>query len=413
MVKDKINILILSTKNEERLLEEIAKANEAAGAETEISAIVINPLDIILKIQRNDITLKAYKRFASEGEEITANQLRDIIPQFDAIIPILDSDRAGHYGLNVVRQFQLQNIYATASSYAIENCLNEFKASQLIIKDRTEKDMPISSKLLINGPADLRQTIDLAGGYPLKCTVTKRGKKYADVLIENDESAVCLLKSVNDLESEIILSPFIRTAHEKTEYIKAIVFDGHTPQSEIIAYSVTVPFDYKNKNSLDGITAPIELDSHEKRVVGRAARLLYLDFAEITLIRDMNGLGSTIISISGKPDIEAAENATGENISAALIKHVIETIKQRRKNPKWEVDQVRKIGASENLTQLRSEILSESIKNLHNAAKRILITNRESLTGRRTSVNMSENMEISELIRNTIDELRALNLMKL
>ena len=68
MTKEKFNFLILSENSETRLLEEIAIANEAAGYDIEMTAEVIHPFDIMLKIAKNDVTLQAFRRVAPEND---------------------------------------------------------------------------------------------------------------------------------------------------------------------------------------------------------------------------------------------------------------------------------------------------------------------------------------------------------
>lgn len=367
MIKEKINFLILSENPEERLLEEIALANEAAGEETEIKAEVIHPFDIMLKIAKNDWTLQAFRRVAPENESEVYQTGLDMIPQFDAIITRLADNRAGQYGLNIIRHFQLQNVYSTASSWALECCQNYFRACQFLVRDKFEK-LNIPTQLLMNGPADISSTLEFIDGLPVTARIIKQNHLIAETLIANTEQATILFDSVNTSEAEILISQGIKTGDGRTEKIKVLVMKPYSKGQKLFGYKVTTPFDFKN---LDEIAAePVELTADEITIVTRAANNFMLGFAEITLLRDkLHDNTPYLVDISANPNIKQAEKALPEvNISAELIDSVIDIVRERRQKGTNNIANVRSI---ESNYQVKNPLPISVIRDLNRVTKQI------------------------------------------
>lgn len=394
MIKEKFNFLILSENSEERLLEEIARANEAAGDETDITAEVIHPFDIMLAINKNDVTLQAFRRADPANESDLYKAGLDLIPQFDAIISRLPNNRAGQYGLNIIRHFQLQNVYSTASAWALECCQNYFRACQFLVKDKFEK-LNIPTQLLMNGPADLSSTLGLIDGVPVSARVFKQNHLIAETLIKDIESAIPVFDSVNASEAEILISQGIKTGDWTAERIKVLVMNPRTKGQKTFAYKITIPFDFKN---LDGIAEPVELTPDEILISNRVANMFALGFAEITLLRDkLHDNMPCLVDISGNPNIEQAQKALPEvNISAELINSVVDIVRERRMKGTFDIANVRSV---ESNNQNTNPLPVSVIRDLAKATKCIRINAHLE----RRQLSTSEN-EAIKLIENIIYE---------
>lgn len=363
---ERIRILILSTENEDRLLEEIANANDSAGNETQITAEVIRPFDIMLQIRKTDYSLRAFRRFHVDA---AFNTSLDLVDQFDAIISKLGKDREGLFGQNIIRHFQLMNVYSTAPAYALENCTNQFKVCQLLVKDKTLR-IPVKTQLLMNGPAALIKTLEFVGGLPVNGKITKGTEQIAEIVMNDNESGITALQSVNNSDAEILISANIKTSDFGIERIKAIVINSGRKNTKVFAYKIKT-YVFTDQNSLSGLLDPVILTDSEVSFSKRAALVLGLDLAEVTIIRDsLHQNDSYITDISGNPDILRAEQALPEvNVSAEIVNSVIEAIRENR--GKYNVENVMSHEYAGRSSSEGKFLPSDFMMNLNRAQKHI------------------------------------------
>ena len=81
---------------------------------------------------------------------------------FDAIIPRIAQSYT-KYGSSVVRQFEMQGVYTTASSIAIVRSRDKLRAYQLLAK----AGVGIPKTVFARETADFESVIEQAGGTPL------------------------------------------------------------------------------------------------------------------------------------------------------------------------------------------------------------------------------------------------------
>jgi len=83
------------------------------------------------------------------------------IQDVDAIIPRIGYSYT-RYGSAVVRQFEMQGVFTTASSIAIVRSRDKLRAYQLLAK----YDVGVPKTVFARETADFDEVIDLAGGAP-------------------------------------------------------------------------------------------------------------------------------------------------------------------------------------------------------------------------------------------------------
>src|SRR3989344_734864 len=116
-----------------------------------------------------------------EGEE-----LRDI----DVIVPRI----AAHltkYGSSIVRQFEMQNVFTTTSSIAMNRARDKLRSTQLLAK----AGVGIPKTVFARETADLDDVLDQVGGAPVIIKVARGTHGNGVVLDETRKAAKAVMQA--------------------------------------------------------------------------------------------------------------------------------------------------------------------------------------------------------------------------
>jgi ribosomal protein S6--L-glutamate ligase len=112
------------------------------------------------------------------------------LPQFDAIIPRIAQSYT-KYGTAVVRQFEMQGVYTTSSSMAINRSRDKLRAYQLL----AQKGVGIPKTVFARETADTEDVIEKAGGTPLIIKVARGTHGNGVVLAETRKAAKAVMQA--------------------------------------------------------------------------------------------------------------------------------------------------------------------------------------------------------------------------
>ena len=122
----------------------------------------------------------------------------------DAVIPRI-AQRYTKYGSAVVRQFEMQGVYTTASSIAIVRSRDKLRAYQLMAK----AGVGIPKTVFARETADFEDVLELAGGAPVIIKIARGTHGNGVVLAETRKAAKAVMQAfyveaVNFLVQEFI-----------------------------------------------------------------------------------------------------------------------------------------------------------------------------------------------------------------
>ena len=326
MKKQKIEILILSASDAPRWLQEIERKNEESNEQ--VSGQIMHPYDCMLFVPEDARRGKMYHRGQVPiGPEVrSAQNPKNLIPRFDAVIPRI-SGKEFTYGCNVVRQLGLSKVYSTAPAYALENCSNKWKTTQLLAL----YGLPVPDQLLLNSPDDYREVIDLLDGLPLVGKLSRGSQGNGVFLLETPMAAITALQSMERLKAEITLNRFVKTGDGEFKDIRVWVIGCNTKEPKLFAMQRTTKTDFRTNLSLEGTGEPIRLTEHEKKICIKSAQIFNMDVVAVDLIRDIEKNNkSFILELNGNPGLKI-EKVLEENIVGAVIDHVVDTVIANRK----------------------------------------------------------------------------------
>ncbi len=254
---------------------------------------VINTLHVHMNITSNRPTL----RYGGET-----------LPIYDAVIPRIGASIT-HYGLAVLRQFEMQGVYPLNESVAIGRSRDKLRALQLLARDGI--GLPVTA--FAHGPRKAEEVIKEVGGTPVVIKLLEGTQGMGVVLAETDASAKSIIEAFSAANINIMVQEFIREA------------DGSDIRAFVVGTKVIAAMrrtggkgEFRSNLHRGGKGEIIKLQPEEIDAALRSARVLGLNVCGVDMLRAKRG--PVVIEVNSSPGLEGIERATDIDIASEVIK---------------------------------------------------------------------------------------------
>jgi ribosomal protein S6--L-glutamate ligase len=243
---------------------------------------------------------------------ITSNQpmLRyggKTLPLYDAVIPRIGASIT-HYGLAVLRQFEMQGVYPLNESVAIGRARDKLRALQLLA--RAGVGLPVTA--FAHGPRKAENVIREVGGAPVVIKLVEGTQGLGVILGETDASAKSIIEAFSAANVNILVQEYIREAQGSD--IRAFVVGGRV----IAAMKRTGRAgEFRSNLHRGGTAEPAHITPTEEETAILSAGALGLNVAGVDMLR--SGRGPLVMEVNASPGFEGIERATGIDIAAEII----------------------------------------------------------------------------------------------
>ncbi len=268
---------------------------------------VINYIQCEARIEKNNPVVMY------NGEALTG---------FDAIIPRIASSYT-RYGSAIVRQFEMQGVYTTASSIAIVRSRDKLRATQLLAR----AGIGIPKTIFSRGLADSDTIVEEIGGPPVIIKLARGTHGRGVVLAETRKAARSVLQGfslMDDDGTNILLQEFIEESAGQD--IRAFMVGGQVVASmkrENISSD-----DFRSNLHQGGEGRAIKLTDEEKRTAMKAAKAMGLSICGVDMMR--SNRGPLVLEVNSSPGF-GIEKVTGRNVGEKIIEYVELNAKRRHK----------------------------------------------------------------------------------
>jgi ribosomal protein S6--L-glutamate ligase len=262
--------------------------------------------------------IKCYAKIAQskpvvsyEGEDLTG---------FDAVIPRIAASYT-RYGSAVVRQFEMQGIYTTASSIAIVRSRDKLRTMQLLARS----GVGIPKTVFSRGIVDAEDLIEELGGTPIVIKLARGTHGNGVVLAETKKAAKSVLQGfylMDDDGTNILVQEFIEESAGQD--IRAFVVGGKVVAS---MKRQSLDDDFRSNLHQGGEGSAVKLTEEEKKMAIKAAKAVGLPICGVDLMR--SNRGPLIVEINSSPGF-SIEHVTGKNVAEKIINHIELNAKQRQ-----------------------------------------------------------------------------------
>lgn len=238
---------------------------------------------------------------------------------YDAIIPRIAPSYT-KYGSSVVRQFEMQNVFTTASSIAIVRTRDKLRTYQLLAK----ANVGIPKTVLARETANFDEVIELIGEMPVIIKVARGTHGNGVVLAETRKAAKAVMQAFYVEGVNFVVQEFVKEASGTD--IRALVVGSRVVAS---IKRQNLDDDFRSNTHQGGIGMPIKLTSDEEKTAVKAARTMGLPICGVDMLRSDHG--PLVLEVNSSASLKTPEEVTGRNVAAQIIDYIEQNSKGKRR----------------------------------------------------------------------------------
>lgn len=246
----------------------------------------------------------------------------EVLKDVDAIIPRIGQSST-KYGTAVVRQFEMQDVYTTSKSIAINRSRDKLRSYQLLAK----AGVGVPKTVFAHETADLEDVIEKAGGAPLIVKVARGTHGNGVVLAETNKAGKAVMQAFYVEGVSFLVQEFVKESAGTD--IRAIVVG-----SKVVASYMrqSLDDDFRSNIHQGGTGRPIKLDDEERKTAIRASKAMGLPFCGVDMMRSERG--PLVLEVNSSPGLGGIEKTTGRNVAEKVIDYIEQNAKQRNRKDK-------------------------------------------------------------------------------
>jgi len=230
-----------------------------------------------------------------------------LLPVYDAVIPRIGASIT-HYGLAVLRQFEMQGVFPLNESVAIGRSRDKLRALQLLAREGI--GLPVTA--FAHGPRYAEDVIREIGGTPCIIKLLEGTQGRGVILAETAVSARSIIEAFSAANMNILVQEFIKEAGGTD--IRALVVGGKVVAGMMRLGKIG---DFRANLHCGGTAEAAVISEDEARTALRSAEVLGLNVAGVDLLRSRRG--PVVIEVNSSPGIEGMEQASGADVAGAMI----------------------------------------------------------------------------------------------
>lgn len=240
----------------------------------------------------------------------------------DAIIPRIAQSYT-KYGSAVVRQFEMQGVFTTASSIAINRSRDKLRAYQLLAK----AGVGVPKTVFARETADFDEVIELAGGAPVIIKVTRGTHGNGVVLAETRKAAKAVMQAFYVESVGFLVQEFV--AESAGSDIRALVVGGRVIAS-VKRQSLTE--DFRSNTHQGGVGKKVKLTEEEEKTAVKAAKAMGLPICGVDMMRSDHG--PLVLEVNSSASLKTPELLTKRDVATTIIEYIEHNAKARHAKDK-------------------------------------------------------------------------------
>lgn len=243
----------------------------------------------------------------------------EVLGGYDAIIPRIASNMT-RYGTAVVRQFEMQGVFTTASSIAINRSRDKLRSIQLMAR----AGVGIPRTVFTRNTGEYDDLIDTMGEMPVIIKLARGTHGNGVVLAETKKAAKSVMQAFHVMDDDgtnILLQEFVKES--AGEDIRAFIVGGKVVAS---MKRQSLDDDFRSNLHQGGEGTPVKLTDEEKKTVQKAAKAMGLAICGVDIMRSARG--PLVLEVNSSPGF-GIEKVTGHNVAERIIEYVEQNAKRQ------------------------------------------------------------------------------------
>lgn len=243
------------------------------------------------------------------GEDLT--DIEVIIPRIGQSIT--------KYGTAIVRQFEMQGVYTTASSIAINRSRDKLRSMQILAR----ADVGIPKTVFARETTDVDDVVEQAGGAPLIIKVARGTQGNGVVLAETRKAAQAVMQAFYVEGVNFLVQEFVKES--AGEDIRAFVVGGRVVAS---MKRQSLDDDFRSNLHQGGEGAIVKLTDEERKTAVKAAKTMGLGICGVDMMR--SDRGPLVLEVNPSPGF-GIEEVTGRDVAGKVIEYLEQNAKGKRR----------------------------------------------------------------------------------
>ncbi|HEY1835934.1 MAG TPA: RimK family alpha-L-glutamate ligase [Candidatus Saccharimonadales bacterium] len=243
----------------------------------------------------------------------------EVLKDIDAIIPRIAQSYT-KYGTAVVRQFEMQGVFTTASSIAIVRSRDKLRAYQLLAK----AGVGIPKTVFARETADFEEVLELVGGAPVIIKVARGTHGNGVVLAETRKAAKAVMQAFYVEGVNFLVQEFI--GESAGSDIRALVVGGRVIAS---IKRQSLDDDFRSNTHQGGVGKVVKLTEVEEKTAIKAAKAMGLPICGVDMMRSAKG--PLVLEVNSSASLKTPEILTKRDVAAKIIEYVERNAKARHK----------------------------------------------------------------------------------
>jgi len=237
---------------------------------------------------------------------------------YDAVIPRIGASIT-HYGLAVLRQFEMGGVWPLNESVAIGRSRDKLRSMQIFAKHGL--GLPVTA--FAHDPRQTDEVIKIAGGAPVVIKLLEGTQGIGVVLGETHNSAKSVVEAFRGVNVNILVQEFIKEAGSSD--IRIFVIGGKVVEA---MKRTGAEGDFRSNLHRGGSAKQVKITPEERSTAVRAAKVMGLNVAGVDVLRANHG--PVIMEVNSSPGLEGLEGATGLDVAGKIIEFIEKNAKPGR-----------------------------------------------------------------------------------
>lgn len=244
-----------------------------------------------------------------EGEDLS---------DIDVIIPRIAAS-VTKYGTAVVRQFEMQGVFTTSSSIAINRSRDKLRSMQILARS----GVGIPKTVFSRETSELNDVIEQVGGAPLIIKVARGTHGNGVVLAETKKAAEAVMQAFYVEGVNFLVQEFVKESAGTD--IRAFVVGGKVVAS---MKRQSLDDDFRSNLHQGGEGKMVKLTDEERKVAQKAAKAMGLPICGVDMMR--SDRGPLVLEVNSSPGF-GIEHVTGRNVAAKIIDYIEQNARGKRR----------------------------------------------------------------------------------
>lgn len=275
------------------------------------------------KLRGHEVDIIKYKDcFASiESSNPEVRYHGELLTGYDAIVPRIASSMT-RYGTAIVRQFEMQGVFSTATSIAIARSRDKLRSLQLLAR----AGVGIPKTVFTRDGRDIDDMIEEIGELPVIIKLARGTHGNGVVLAETKKAAKSVMQAfyvMDDDGTNILLQEFIKESAGVD--LRVFIVNGKVVAS---MKRQGLDGDFRSNIHQGGEGTTVKLTDEERKTAQKAAKAMGLPVCGVDLMRSDHG--PLVLEVNSSPGF-AIEKVTGRNVAAKIVEYVEQTAKKTRR----------------------------------------------------------------------------------